>query len=84
MTPDQVMAVRKLLDWSIPRLSAFSDTSIHVVRTFEQTGRVVPLNSRGRAKPFDPVAAIRATLEAAGIEFTEGDEPGVKLWKPDP
>jgi hypothetical protein len=31
----------------------------------------------------DPVAAIRTTLEAAGIEFTNGDEPGVKLREPD-
>ncbi len=27
------------------------------------------------------VAAIRAALEAAGVEFTNGDEPGVKLRK---
>jgi transcriptional regulator with XRE-family HTH domain len=27
------------------------------------------------------VLAIRQALEAAGIEFTDGDEPGVKLRK---
>ena len=27
------------------------------------------------------VAAIRAALESAGVEFTNGDEPGVKLRK---
>jgi hypothetical protein len=27
------------------------------------------------------VAAVRAVLESAGIEFTNGDEPGVKLRK---
>lgn len=29
------------------------------------------------------LAAIRAALEAAGVVFTNGDEPGVKLRKPD-
>jgi hypothetical protein len=27
------------------------------------------------------VAAVRAVLEWAGIEFTNGDEPGIKLRK---
>jgi hypothetical protein len=27
------------------------------------------------------VAAVRAALESAGVEFTNGDEPGVKLRK---
>ncbi len=83
MTPDQAKAARKLLGWSVPRLSALSDTSLYAVRTFEQTGRVVPLNGKGRAKPSDPVAAIRATLEAAGVEFTNGQVPGVRLRKSD-
>lgn len=32
---------------------------------------------------FEPVtlAAIRAALEAAGVTFTNGDHPGVKLRK---
>lgn len=29
------------------------------------------------------LAAIRAALEQAGVVFTNGDEPGVKLRKPD-
>ena len=31
---------------------------------------------------IDNVAAVRAVLESAGIEFTNGDQPGVKLRKP--
>jgi transcriptional regulator with XRE-family HTH domain len=27
------------------------------------------------------IAAIRAALEAAGVEFTNGDQPGVRLRK---
>ena len=82
MTPDQVKAARKLLGWNVQQLSALSGTSIHMVRTFERTGRVAPLHVRER--PIDAIAAIGAALEAAGIEFTNGDEPGVKLRKPDP
>ena len=81
MTPDQMKAARDLLGWSRTRLAAWSDTSYQTVRTFELTGRVVPLNGNGRAKPSDPVATIRATLEAAGVEFTNGDARGVRLRK---
>jgi len=42
------------------------------------------MNIPGRPVPIDAVAAIRDTLEAAGVEFTNGDEPGVKLRKADP
>jgi hypothetical protein len=27
------------------------------------------------------IAAIRAALEAAGVEFTNGDQPGVRMRK---
>ncbi len=83
MTPDQVKAARVLLGWSITRLSAYSDTSLHVVRTFERTGRVAPLSCGGRSVPFDALVAIRTVLEEAGVEFTNGDAPGVRLQKSD-
>ncbi len=81
MTPDQMKAARLLLGWSIERLGAFSDTSYQMVRTFEQTGRI--MNMQRRLDLTDPIAAIRAALEEAGIEFTGGDEPGVRLRKRD-
>ncbi len=38
---------------------------------------------RGARMPYpNNLAAIRAALEAAGVEFTDGDEPGVKLKRP--
>ncbi len=82
MTPVQVRAARGLLSWIVDRLSARSGTSYHVVRTFEQTGRIAPLH--GRTQQVDVAAAIRATLEAAGIEFIRenGDGAGVRLRKP--
>ncbi len=52
-----------------------------MVRTFERTGQVAPINVR--AEQEDAVTAIRATLEAAGVEFTDGAVPGVRLRKSD-
>ena len=34
-----------------------------------------------RERSFDGLAAIRTALEQAGVEFTNGGEPGVKLRK---
>lgn len=81
MTPDQVRAARALLGWSRTKLGARSGTSIHVVRTFEETGRVAKLN--GRAEQGEPLAAIRAALEAVGVEFNDGDGARVALRTPD-
>ncbi|MGI4806876.1 MAG: hypothetical protein ACRYF2_02075 [Janthinobacterium lividum] len=36
-----------------------------------------------RERSLDGLAAIRATLEAAGVEFTNGGETGVKLKRKD-
>ena len=82
MTPDQLKAARALLGWSVDRLAAQSDTSVAMVRTFELAGRVISVSSRFRIVSLDAVGAIRATLEEAGIEFTDGDVPGVRLRKP--
>lgn len=83
MTPDQLRTARALLGWGLKRLAARSGTSVTMVTVFEQTGRVVSMNSRFRTVPTDAVTAIRTALEAAGVEFTNGDEPGVKLRKPE-
>ena len=89
MTPDQVKAARLLLGWSMSRLGMRSGTSMHTVRTFERTGQIAKLYGR-RTEHVDAVAAIRATLEAAGIEFSHRRVPGVcgrtpsmRLRKPD-
>ena len=84
ITPNQVKAARKLLGWSRVKLGFLSNTSIHTVRIFERSGRVISLYSYGRTEQVDAVAAIRVTLEAAGVEFTGGHVPGARLQKPDP
>jgi len=54
-----------------------------MVSTFEKTGRIMSIKSPGRTEQVDSVAAVRATLEAAGVEFTNGGVPGVRLRKAD-
>ena len=81
MAPDQLKAARALLGWSFDRVAARSGTSAQLVRAFEKTGRIVPMNIPGRPVPIDALAAIHDTLEAAGIEFTNGDAPGVRMRK---
>jgi hypothetical protein len=39
-----------------------------------ESERVVPISD-------DSISAIRNALEAAGVEFTNGDQPGVRLRK---
>lgn len=77
MTPDQVRAARDLLGWSRRQLGAHSGTSVHVVKVLEQDGRAISVHRRMEQVAAE--ATIRATLEAAGIEFTDGDTPGVRL-----
>ena len=36
---------------------------------------------RGEALKERTIESVRSTLEAAGVEFTNGDAPGVKLRK---
>jgi transcriptional regulator with XRE-family HTH domain len=70
MTPDQSRAARGLLDWSQAELAARSNLSESTVRDFEKGRRVPSINN---------LAAIRRALEAAGVEFIDGKQPGVRL-----
>ena len=72
MTPEQCRAARGLKDWSQSKLAAEAKVGESTVRNFE-AGRSIPI-----ANNLD---AIRSALEAAGVEFTNGDQPGVRLRK---
>ena len=78
LTPEQVRAARDLLGWSRQRLGAHCELGEHVISKYESTGRVVPSHPKQK-NPIDRLGAIRAALEAAGVEFTGGDAPGVQL-----
>jgi transcriptional regulator with XRE-family HTH domain len=72
MTPEQCRAARGLKDWSQTKLAAEARVGESTVRNFE-AGRSVPVANN--------LTAIQKALEAAGVEFTNGDQPGVRLRK---
>ena len=66
----QCRAGRGLIGWSQQHLAKAAGVGLSTVRGLE-TGRHMPIDANMRA--------IKAALEAAGVAFTNGDEPGVKL-----
>jgi transcriptional regulator with XRE-family HTH domain len=72
ISPQQSRAARGLLDWSQTELGVRANLSESTIRDFEKGRRVPAINN---------LTAIRAALEAAGVEFTNGDQPGVRLRK---
>ncbi|MEM6677322.1 MAG: helix-turn-helix domain-containing protein [Pseudomonadota bacterium] len=70
----QVKAARALLGWSARDLAEHSGISYPTIARLESENG----DLGGRQSTAD---AIRAALEAAGVEFTNGDQPGVRLRK---
>ena len=59
-----------MLGWSQEELATAAGVSVRTLISFE----------KGERSPQSRnVAAIRAALESAGVEFTNGDAPGVRL-----
>lgn len=70
---EQIRAARAMLRMDQSDLASAAGVSVETVKRLEaQDG---PLTA-GR---FATVSAIEKALNEAGIEFTNGDEPGVKL-----
>ena len=77
MLPSQCRAARALLNWPQEQLATAANLSVTTLRNFE----------RGATSPVaNNLAAIRAALESAGVEFIEenGGGPGVRLRKAGP
>jgi len=70
ISPAQSRAARGLLDWSQTQLGERSNLSESTIRDFEKGRRTPSANN---------LAAIQRALEAAGIEFTNGGWPGVRM-----
>ena len=70
ISPEQVKVARELLGWSQGELAAKLGVSETAVSLFEREKR--------RLLALD-VSAVRNALEAAGVEFTTGADPGAKL-----
>jgi predicted transcriptional regulator len=72
MTPAQCRAARALVDMALPDLARFAIVPRALIADFE-SGVATP-------RPAD-LLAMRQALEDAGVEFIDGDRPGVRLRK---
>jgi transcriptional regulator with XRE-family HTH domain len=72
ISADESRAARELLGMSRELLANVSRVSRTTIVAFE---------NRQKLPRYNTVDAIRRALEAAGAEFTNGGEPGVKLRK---
>jgi transcriptional regulator with XRE-family HTH domain len=67
----QCRMARAALGWGVRELAAAAKVSTDTVARFE----------RGDELKERTIDALQRALEAAGIEFTNGDQPGVRLSK---
>jgi predicted transcriptional regulator len=72
-TIEQIKAARALLGWSQEDLAAQSSVSVPTIKRLEAPGKF-RVSDEAKAK-------IVSALQAAGIEFTNGKKPGVRLNK---
>jgi transcriptional regulator with XRE-family HTH domain len=69
-SPAQCRAARALLDWTQKDLADASKVGTKTIADYE----------RGASTPFDrTLRDLREAFEAAGIEFTNGAAPGLRL-----
>jgi transcriptional regulator with XRE-family HTH domain len=71
LTAAQCRMARAALKLEVRQLADAANVSTSTIVRFE----------RGEVLLLRTVDAIRGALEAKGVEFTNGDEPGVKLRK---
>ena len=74
MTSDQIRAARALVRWSARELAEKADLSLPTIQRLE-AAEGIPSTS------VKTLMSIKAALEKAGVEFTDGDTPGVRLTK---
>lgn len=67
----QLRAARALLGLSQAEVAEAAGLSVPTVKRAEGAGAI--------SASASALAAIRAALEAQGVEFTNGDRPGVRL-----
>lgn len=61
---------RAALEWTTAQLASAAGVSVATVHRFERGGTAPTANNLG---------AIRRAMEAAGLEFTNGSAPGVRM-----
>ena len=68
----QIRAARAFLGWTVKDLAERAKVGISTIQRIE--------NAVGHPKTLvTNLAAIQSTLEAAGIEFTNGEAPGIRM-----
>ena len=77
ISSEQVRAARALLRWEQRDLAEASKVSLPSIKRLETTPGALAAQQR-------TIDAIRAAVEAAGVEFTNGDQPGVRFRKGKP
>jgi transcriptional regulator with XRE-family HTH domain len=73
MTPVQCRMARAALGWGVRDLAAKARIGVSTVTRFEG----------GKDTITATVAAMQRAMEEAGVVFTNGNEPGVKLRRND-
>ena len=73
-TSEQMRAARMLLRWEQKDLASASRLSLPTIKRLE--GQLGPVSANAVT-----VEAIRRAFLDAGVEFTNGDAPGVRLKK---
>lgn len=77
LTSELIRAARALLRWDQRHLAAASLVSLATIKRLEA--------KPGALAAHQPtVAALKRALETAGVEFTNGQQPGVRLRKSEP
>jgi transcriptional regulator with XRE-family HTH domain len=71
MTPVQLRMARAAVGWGVRELAAKAGVTANTVTRIEN----------GADAKQSTMERLRCALEAAGIEFTNGDQPGVRLTK---
>jgi len=74
ITGGQIRAARAFLRWTADQLARKAQLGVATVRRAEIADNEPSITVAN-------AAAIRQALEEAGVEFTNGDAPGVKMRK---
>lgn len=74
ITGAQIRGACGMLKWSARELADTSGLSLSTVKRMQAVDEVPSVAAKS-------LEAIRRTLEEAGVSFTNGEEPGVKLRK---
>ena len=72
MFGQQIRAARALLGWEQKQLASAASISVETVSRLERT--LGPVSAY-----TGTIDRVRKVIEDAGVEFTNDDEPGVKL-----